>query len=117
MNQALHKLALACVSLTGFAATSAFAANVFWGGSTDGNFNIGANWGTGNVPGAGDAAFIRDITNNPIYQNAQHRTFTRLNMGIDGTGGELWQLDINGGSINTTGGPNNIGQQGGALLI
>ena len=69
----------------------------------------------GSVPGAGDAAFIRNETNNPVFQNAQDRTFDRLSMG-DGAG-TLWRLDINGGSINTTSGPNNIGQQTAGTVV
>jgi len=104
----MKKIIAGLISIGAMAGNS-FAASVNWDGSENGNFNNVANWNTGSVPGAGDTAFIRNETNNPVFQNAQDRTFDRLSMG-DGAG-TLWRLDINGGSINTTSGPNNIGQQ------
>lgn len=100
----------------GAMAGNSFAANVFWNGSSNGNFNEASNWG-GAVPGAGDAAFIRSEVNNPVYQNAQDRTVGRLSMGLGGSATSLWRLDINGGSINTTVGSNNIGQQSAGTVV
>ena len=104
----MKKIIAGLISIGAMAGNS-FAASVNWDGSSSGNFNEGSNWSGESVPGAGDTAFIRNETNNPVFQNAQDRTFDRLSMG-DGAG-TLWRLDINGGSINTTSGPNNIGQQ------
>jgi len=104
----MKKIIAGLISIGAMAGNS-FAARVNWDGSSSGNFNEGSNWSGESVPGAGDTAFIRNETNNPVFQNAQDRTFDRLSMG-DGAG-TLWRLDINGGSINTTSGPNNIGQQ------
>ena len=99
-------------AITSMIASSALAANIQWDGSSDGNFNIGANWAGDSVPGSADTAFIRtgsDLGN--IFQNAQDRTIGRLGMGINGSESSEWTLNINGGSINTVGATqNNIGQ-------
>jgi len=34
------------------------AADVYWANPVDGNWNVGANWSTGTVPGINDNAFI-----------------------------------------------------------
>ena len=113
----MKKIIAGLISIGAMAGNS-FAASVNWDGSSSGNFNIGANWNGGSgVPGAGDTAFIRSEANNPVYQNAQDRTFDRLSMGLNGSASSLWRLDVNGGSINTTSGPNNIGQQTAGTVV
>ena len=112
----MKKIIAGLISIGAMAGNS-FAANIFWDGSSDGNFNNVSNWNTGSVPGAGDTAFIRNETNNPVFQNAQDRTFDRLSMGLNGSAASLWRLDINGGSINTTTGPNNIGQHTAGTVV
>ena len=112
----MKKIIAGLISIGAMAGNS-FAASVNWDGSSSGNFNEGSNWSGESVPGAGDTAFIRNETNNPVFQNAQDRTFDRLSMGLNGSASSLWRLDINGGSINTTSGPNNIGQHTAGTVV
>ena len=105
-------------ALASMASSSVFAANINWDGSTDGNFNIGANWGNGSGPVDGNTYFIRTGANlDNIFQTAQDRTIDRLGMGENGSASSEWTLNIKGGSINTNGAEspdpsaNNIGQQ------
>ena len=112
----MKKIIAGLISIGAMAGNS-FAASISWDGSSNGNFNEATNWSGGSVPGAGDTAFIRNETNNPVFQNAQDRTFDRLSMGLNGSASSLWGLDINGGSINTTTGPNNIGQHTAGTVV
>lgn len=112
----MKKIIAGLISIGAMAGNS-FAASISWDGSSNGNFNEATNWSGGSVPGAGDTAFIRNEANNPVFQNAQDRTFNRLSMGLNGSAASLWRLDINGGSINTTTGPNNIGQHTAGTVV
>ena len=112
MIHILNKSTLTCVAFTGCALSSTFAQSVRWDGSTDGDFTDGTNWDSGVAPSGTDEAFIRDTTNaNPVFLNAGDYTFSRLSMGTGSNASDVWQLNINGGSINLTGNNNNIGQQ------
>jgi hypothetical protein len=86
-------------------ANASRAATISWSGGV-GNWNVGTNWGGGNVPGNADDATINQ--NNAVVTLNTSTTITRLNVQLNnGTNTSSLLIDT-GGSLTVSGTGNNL---------
>ena len=76
--------------------------------SGGGNWNVSGTWVGGAIPGASDTALLR--SGGTVYNNAQQRSVQRIALGIGATNVTLNVGSSGTGTITTSAGPNNFGQ-------